>query len=139
MSFQSLHLQSSWDRCRWYDLVMIRAIGVLVGLLGVFYLWRWGIWLLGYEKPHPRAWLDHYLAIGFPILGYAVLLMMLNRWIILLTAVILGLFSLLSLTEAIFASPTFSLSWFGLIFLPISIRLIWITSRKQNNLLSIHT
>ena len=70
------------DRCRWYDLVLIRGIGVVVGLLGLLFVWHWGTWLLGFDKPHPRAWMHPYLIIGFPILGVSYLLIRLNRVII---------------------------------------------------------
>ena len=117
-----LLLQSCRDRCRWYDLVLIRGIASVIGLLGLLYLWHWGIWLLGYDKPHPRAWLDQNLWIGFPILAFAYLLIRLNRISVAVVAFGCLLYSIL----VVFAYPLF---WAVLV--AVGMRLGWVLRKPS--------
>ena len=124
MKLPPLLLQSCRERCRWYDLVLIRGIGSVIGLLGLLYLWHWGIWLLGYDKPHPRSWLDQNLWIGFPIVAFAYLLIRLNR----ISVAMLGIGCLLYSILVVFAHP---LCWAVLV--AVGLRLGWILRKPAGN------
>ena len=117
MTQTPLLLQSCRERCRWYDLVLIRGIGGVIGLLGLMYVWHWVTWQLGFHKPHPRAWTDPYLIIGFPILAFAYLLIRLNRVTVAVLAIGCFLYSIL----VVFAHP---LSWAVLV--AVGLRLGWL-------------
>lgn len=122
MKLPPLLLQSCRERCRWYDLVLIRGIGSVIGLLGLLYLWHWGIWLLGYDKPHPRSWLDQNLWIGFPIVAFAYLLIRLNR----ISVAVVGMGCLLYSILIVFAHP---LSW--AILVAVGLRLGWVLRKPS--------
>ena len=74
-------------------------------------------WQLGFHKPHPRAWTDPYLIIGFPILAFAYLLIRLNRVTVAVLAIGCFLYSIL----VVFAHP---LSWAVLV--AVGLRLGWL-------------
>lgn len=122
MKLPPLLLQSCRERCRWYDLVLIRGIGGVIGLLGLLYLWNWGIWLFGIDTPHPRKWLDQHLWIGFPILAFAYLLISLNR----MTVAVLAFGCLLYSILVVFAHP---LSWAVLV--AVGLRLGWVLRKPS--------
>jgi len=124
MNIPPLLLQSCRDRCRWYDLVLIRGIGGVIGLLGLMYVWHWITWKLGFHKPHPRAWTDPYLIIGFPILALAYLLIRLNR----MAVAVLGIGYLLYSILVVFAHP---LAW--AILLAVGLRLGWLLRKPAGN------
>lgn len=124
MNKPSLLLQSCRDRCRWYDLVLIRGIGGVIGLLGLMYVWHWVTWQLGFHKPHPRAWTDPYLIIGFPILAFAYLLIRLNR----MAVAVLGIGCLLYSILVVFTHP---LAWAAL--LAVGLRLGWLLRKPAGN------
>jgi len=128
MNIPPLLLQSCRDRCRWYDLVLIRGIGSVIGLLGIMYLWTWFSWLLGVDTPHPRKWLDQHLWIGFPILPFAYLLIRLNR----MAVAVLGIGSLLYSILVVFTHP---LAW--AVLLAVGLRLGWVLRKpaamQENN------
>lgn len=122
MKLPPVLLQSCRDRCRWYDLVLIRGIGGVIGLLGLMYVWHWVSWQLGFHKPHPRAWTDPYLIIGFPILAFAYLLIRLNRVTVAVVAFGCLLYSIL----VVFAHP---LSW--AILVAVGMRLGWVLRKPS--------
>jgi len=124
MNKPSLLLQSCRDRCRWFDLVLIRGIGGVIGLLGLMYVWHWITWQLGFHKPHPRAWADPYLIIGFPILAFAYLLIRLNRIAVAVIAFGCLLYSIL----VVFANP---LAWAVLV--AVGLRLGWLLRKPAEN------
>ena len=117
-------MQSCRDRCRWFDLVLIRGIGGVIGLLGLMYVWHWITWQLGFHKPHPRAWTDPYLIIGFPIPAFAYLLIRLNR----MAVAVLGIGCLLYSILVVFAHPLF---WAVLV--AIGLRLGWVLRKPAKN------
>jgi len=124
MNIPPLLLQSCRDRCRWYDLVLIRGIGSVIGLLGLMYVWHWVTWQLGFHKPHPRAWADPYLIIGFPILAFAYLLIRLNRIAVAVIAFGCLLFSIL----VVFTHP---LAW--AVLMGVGLRLGWVLRKPPGN------
>ena len=111
-------------RCWWYDLVLIRGIGGVIGLLGLMYVWHWVTWQLGFHKPHPRAWTDPYLIIGFPILTFAYLLIRLNR----VTVAVLGIGCLLYSVLVVFTHP---LAW--AVLMAVGLRLGWVLRKSAGN------
>ena len=124
MNKPSLLLQSCRDRCRWYDLVLIRGIGGVIGLLGIMYLWTWFSWLIGIDTPHPRKWLDQHLWIGFPILAFAYLLIRLNR----MAVAVLGIGYLLYSVLVVFTHP---LAW--AVLLAVGLRPGWLLRKPAGN------
>jgi len=122
MNQTPLLLQSCRARCRWYDIVLIRGIGGVIGLLGLMYLWHWVTWQLGFHKPHPRAWTDPYLIIGFPILAFAYLLIRLNR----ISVAVLGIGCLIYSILVVFAHPLF---WAVLV--AVGMRLGWVLRKPS--------
>lgn len=116
MKLPPLLLQSCRERCRWYDLVLIRGIGSVIGLLGLIHLWHWVLWLFGYDNPQPRALQDPYLIVGLPVVAFAYLLIRLNRMAVAVLGIGCLLYSLLVL-----AHP---LSW--AILVAVGMRLEWV-------------
>lgn len=88
MKLNSWLFQSCAARCRWFDVLLIRALAASLGLLGIFYSYFWVRWLILPFVPHPRAWLDPYLVIGIPLGIFAAGLFRLLRVFVLTTTVL---------------------------------------------------